>query len=220
MDTMCAYCGSNPATTDDHVFPRSIFHPKEPPKNLITVRACLACNQCYGASEEAFRNLIISGSAYDHPDGRRVWEKVHKSVRRNRKYFQDILEKATPASLKLRSGEIVQTISSPVDPKPIYRVIEKIVRGIYFKKFGVPLPPDSIQVWHEPLVPEDAPLPDEVVKFARAVLEQGPTYVIGDRVVLLDFGCDGYPPTYTGWCIRFYEEHFFIAATYAVPLLN
>jgi hypothetical protein len=58
IDDKCSvYCCSTGPLTDDHVPPRAVFtNPR--PSNLITVLACMACNQRFSRQEEEFTSLL------------------------------------------------------------------------------------------------------------------------------------------------------------------
>ncbi len=54
---LCYLCGK-PATTKDHVPPKTLFAPPRP-HNLITLPCCAECNGAYALDEEYFRNNIF-----------------------------------------------------------------------------------------------------------------------------------------------------------------
>jgi hypothetical protein len=55
----CVYCGAFGTVTGDHVPPRNLF-PKNPPKNLVTVPCCYACNQAASKNDEYFRLVVAA----------------------------------------------------------------------------------------------------------------------------------------------------------------
>jgi hypothetical protein len=53
----CALCGIRPATTRGHVPSKSLF-PQPRPDDLITVLACVGCNQGTQKEDEYFRKNV------------------------------------------------------------------------------------------------------------------------------------------------------------------
>ncbi len=86
----CIYCGE-PATTKDHVIPRSYF-PKPTPSNLMTVPACKQCNKSKQHDEDYLRTILTSARDFKETDGLadKMWLKVSGSLNRNPKILEDI----------------------------------------------------------------------------------------------------------------------------------
>ena len=71
---VCIYCQTNPKETNDHVPPKGLF--REPrPSNLITVPACLKCNNGFSGDDDYFLNLALDWPASESNDGKGVVEK-------------------------------------------------------------------------------------------------------------------------------------------------
>jgi hypothetical protein len=85
----CVYCGE-PATTKDHVPPRGLFL-DPPPRNLITVPACLRCNNSASTDDELFRIVVSIGAGMDTPESRALWDdKIFPGLRKNRRVAKDL----------------------------------------------------------------------------------------------------------------------------------
>jgi 5-methylcytosine-specific restriction endonuclease McrA len=55
----CAYCGTAPATTVDHVVPKCLFEAPLP-RNMITVPACSPCNGAKSKLDTFLRDFLVS----------------------------------------------------------------------------------------------------------------------------------------------------------------
>jgi hypothetical protein len=155
----CPLCGKVKYLTREHIPPKNLFL-KPRPTNTITVRTCKACNSSYDLDEEYFRIYITAG---EQPGsvGYSLWdEKVVKSTfirspafRHKLSNDMDMIQeyhKSHPlrfVSGHLVADKLVQNVL-PLDALRINRVVEKIVRCLYFKHFKSVLSPDS-KVWIE-----------------------------------------------------------------------
>src|SRR6516162_8292518 len=54
---MCAYCGIRPVESRDHVVPKALFG-KPTPRNMITVGACVKCNQAKSPCDDYLRDCL------------------------------------------------------------------------------------------------------------------------------------------------------------------
>src|SRR5713101_6317270 len=66
----CFLCESL-ADTRDHIPPRGFF--PVVPDNIVTVPACLQCNQSYSKDEEYFRTVVAAQCYATSPVARQVW---------------------------------------------------------------------------------------------------------------------------------------------------
>ena len=53
----CIYCGDHKSLTVDHIPPKALLM-RPYPQNLITVRACRACNQSFQKDDECTRTMV------------------------------------------------------------------------------------------------------------------------------------------------------------------
>jgi len=150
---ICPLCGNVANLTREHIPPKNLF--LEPrPKNMITVWTCEKCNSAYSKDEEYFRIYIVGG-AQPGSEGACLWdEKVEGStLQRSPKLRQELLNgmdiiqeyhKSHP--LKFVSGDLIPEervrYAMLINKERIDRVVEKIVRCLYFKHFNSVLSPD------------------------------------------------------------------------------
>jgi hypothetical protein len=141
---LCAYCG-NPATTRDHVPPEKLFTPPLP-DNLITVPACEQCNNGASDDDEVFRNelSIMAGSFGESAKAAERLQPTMRGIQRNKAMLRrmvpaaQLVERYTPSGLYLGHGYAV-----PVVPGLQQRVINRIVRGLYWHQFQTRLGDDA-----------------------------------------------------------------------------
>ncbi len=131
----CVYCGSVQNLTVDHIPPKLLF-PKPRPKNLITVPACEACNKSFSKDDENFRlRLFLSDQMDGHPDAKGQRDASLRSLTRpeakglKRSLLSNVrrIQLATPSGIYVGS-----TLGFDVDLDRIHRVVERIVRGLFF----------------------------------------------------------------------------------------
>src|SRR2546429_3258847 len=87
----CAYCGTAPATTRDHVPPKGTFSAPRP-DDLITVPSCTPCNQGASDRDERFRAYLSLHVGIDTPSTSRLWEPALRGIQRNHKLHQRLLD--------------------------------------------------------------------------------------------------------------------------------
>ncbi len=128
---LCYLCGK-PATTKDHVPPKTLFAPPRP-HNLITLPCCAECNGAYALDEEYFRNNISMIS--DHRNAREIWEATRRSYKRNPKILADIDKRILP----VKAGPILLP-AVRFDAARTNRVLIKIARELVCHHTGRKLP--------------------------------------------------------------------------------
>ena len=164
---ICPLCGNVEYLTREHIPPRNLFlRPR--PKNTITVWTCKQCNSGYALDEEYFRVYITAG-AKPGSEEYRLWnEKVVNSTLRRSPALQQklsndmdmIQEHHKSHPLKLVSGNLAPEelvpYALPFNAERIERVVEKIVRCLYFRHFKSVLSPDSkVSIGTEPLTEKE-----------------------------------------------------------------
>jgi hypothetical protein len=143
---ICALCGNEDYLTREHVPPKNLFL-KPRPKNTITVWTCKSCNASITQDEEYFRIYISAGASPDSECGHLWKEKVEKStfsrspaLRKKLSDGMDIirqhhkLEPLKDFDDNTVPDELIPNVL-PLDADRICRVIEKIIRCLYFKHF-------------------------------------------------------------------------------------
>jgi len=130
---VCVLCGQRPATTGEHIPPRSLFIKR--PEQYLVVPACEECNQSTKLDDEYLRQ-VMSASSWT-PEGLEVWSRKVAAK------FNDY--PATKAGLRNQLDEIPIELPNlgevPVrvllaDEERINRVARKMVRGLYWFHTG------------------------------------------------------------------------------------
>lgn len=202
---VCYRCGKPGATTRDHVFPAALFH-KPRPSNLIRVPACQPCNAGLQEDEQYFRFFTLLGRNYYNPAARRLWnEGMRPYIRRSPRFAVRLLrniqrlEVRTPGGIYLGRVEAHRAEDARID-----RVIEKIVRGLYYHRTREPLGDVqfTIRLFDQVAVPEDV----------RNLVLAFPLDAVGEAVSYR-FGYAKDDPRHTVTAMRFYESGIFVTLT-------
>jgi hypothetical protein len=159
----CLYCEKNQATTNDHVPPKGLF-PDPKPSDLLTVPACLECNQGYMQDDEYFRVAMAAQAAYREPNATIIWrEKIVPRlnrdpliVRPNRrplrtKILQSMIRTSITTPAGIKTGEV---LAIPFDIARTERVVKRTVQGLlwalYKRRLSLNCP---MQVFINPKIP-------------------------------------------------------------------
>src|SRR5271157_202350 len=129
----CVYCSSTANLTDEHA-PAKLIFPEPRPSDLITVKACLDCNQAGSKDAEYFRLcLCLNPLAKDMPSVVALKPAVQRSLqRRQATGFRTALLQ----SLQPEPGGIIFTI----DMGRIHLVVRRTVQCLYLHETGTKLP--------------------------------------------------------------------------------
>ena len=133
MAESCVYCGTTENLTAEHAPPKLIF--AEPrPSDLITVRACLTCNQAGQKDAEYFRwCLSVDPETEDTPGVAAIRPAVVRSLDRPQAQgFRAVMlasMKVDPPFLKIH-----------VNTSRINETVRRIVRCLYVHEVGHRLP--------------------------------------------------------------------------------
>lgn len=136
----CYLCGE-PATTREHIPPKSIF-PGPRPLDLITVPACESCNRTASKDDEYFRWLVATAAA-DEPTAQAVVEtKVLPQFRRRPALLQEIMKNAVWRAEVRSPGGIILGYKPGfrIDRPRVQRVVNRVVRGLFLRHAGRRLP--------------------------------------------------------------------------------
>jgi hypothetical protein len=157
----CCYLCENPATTRDHVPPKSLF-PKPRPNDLITVPCCAGCNTQYSRDEEHFRNNICMVVDYQH--AQQIWENTRRSYTRRPQIRAEILQRIK----EIRVGAATRPVLH-FSVERTNRVLVKIAKGLAFHHSGQRLPSETVQAD----VYQDSRIPTLVGPYLRKFREHG-----------------------------------------------
>ena len=204
---LCAICGKMPATTLDHIPPKGIF-PKPRPR-LITVPACSSCNQESSKYDESFMVYLSLHVGMDSPESKRLWERhAIKTVKHNRRLRNRLVTTMRPVYLRSPGGIITgPQMGSPWDDEAHDRVVERMIRGLYFYHFG--------EILGERVLCKVQWL-QEIDKAIYEMFEPLQQNAIGNSQVLYRYGraCD--EPLGSIWLFQFYNRHW--ASRYTQPV--
>ena len=206
----CVYCGSMSETQMDHVVPGVLF-PKPRPQ-LITVPACARCNLGFSKDEEYFVTTLVGEAvAFGSDQAEKVIKHLFHNVpdkkvprrrslaRRIKQQFQEV-EVNTNAGLHLGSTHITE-----IEEDRYNRILEKIVRGLFYIEEGRILPKDStVKV-------EIKPEPDVLETYKSRLLGMQ-WKAVGDLEVFTYCFAHGQKDN-TAWLMCFYRSTTVIAET-------
>lgn len=210
VSPLCVYCVQNEADTEDHVVPEGLFE-EAPDSGYIKVPACYACNNGLSRDEEYFLVAVLAEATVHSATANRVLDRLaedHWSGRRRRSGLAvALLKKVRPADVYSPGGIYLGTGDAlQVETDRVNRVLEKMVRGLFFHRFQRPLPRD-VTVYVE-IKPDLECLRSPVV---AAALAQAPTF-LGDVFMYRGYAApDG--PDATSWAMGFYDAVLAIGMT-------
>ena len=137
---ICAYCGRERKLTKDHVPPQLLLEHPFPP-NLWTVPACCECNESFRADDEYSRAVLtVDLRANFNSAAQSNLKALARSLQRpDGRGFAEYLAKQTAATrIVTPSGMPIMMIDP--DRKRINNTGLHILRGLYFRETGKPLP--------------------------------------------------------------------------------
>lgn len=136
---VCAHCGMPGGATDDHIPPQNLYpkESREPNQRLHSVPACRACNNSASTDDEVFKAMILSEAGANHYSQKHALDSLAGTLSQNRRlwqYFEKSIEVYMPGADGLLPR---QKVTFPREP--YFKVLERIVRGLYWRVFGRPL---------------------------------------------------------------------------------
>lgn len=194
------------------------FFPNSPPGGYIKVPACEPCNHSYHLDEQYVRTALLTEGSFANPAAQAILERLRKEaqagslarVRLAARLYNAIehVEQLSPAGLVLGAAPAVRLEVSRVN-----RVLEKIVRGLFFHESGRRL--DDRAVVYVEIKPDQAVLnrpPFSWVRsrYARPARTMGNVFVY--RVCILEDAPDS-----SIWLLGFYDSILAIAFTALEP---
>ena len=138
----CIYCGSQGPVTEDHVPPRS-FYPKDPPKNLITVPSCSACNGEFAKNDDYVRLVLTTTEgAKGNPARNELIPAVKRFAEREEskrilKSFYDSLDSGYYPNA---TGLLVKREHFVVEGARLDGFARRVVRALFYREKGHRLP--------------------------------------------------------------------------------
>ena len=201
----CYLCGET-ATTWDHVPPKSLF-PVSYQNKGHKLPACEKCNNLTSKDDDYLRDcLSITGH---NADARNVFvDKVRKGYLREyeaeRGYpkHKRIIADTFDIQMQMPDGKLIQKVKAmKMSADRLTGSFEKVVRGLYYKRFGKQIPSDySFSVHYQPQT-----LLTDLIDKARKknALNAG---MFGDTFSYMSVGIK--EDEYVGvWWLSFYQTH-------------
>lgn len=220
---ICAYCGSSDNLQNDHVPPKNLF--TKPRPELITVKACKACHSVTSKDDEYFRiKICIRNDAYRHPEARKSADTIFRSLKREtaRGLRNQFLADFRNLNLQTRSGIYVgKRLGYNVDLVRIRRVVERVVRGLYFAESGKPLGLNNeVRVFtSEELEAQPKDILDQLKNTILVPITALQPKIIGKDVFFYRHHIAPEDPIVSVWVISFYKQvPFFIMTGHSMPL--
>lgn len=167
----CIFCGKV-ADTKEHI-PAKQFFKGTPDKPLITVPSCNTCNAGFQKDEDFFRQFYVSMLMERSPEAKKLMEgEISRSITRTPALGHQMFSqmKLVDAYTKsgLYKGKMTMYAVSNSDKVRINRVVNKIIRGLFFHEFDKAMPEGWVVkiIWITPKVEKEQKL-DEMVKEPR-----------------------------------------------------
>jgi hypothetical protein len=198
----CIYCGTVGALTDDHVPPKNLF-PK-PRLGLITVPSCERCNGGFKLDDEYFR-LVITTSA-DAKVFPIAVEAIHKL--------------GTPEKVRFAKSMLLnidrENDDLNVDPSRVRRVIERVIRGLFWHHQRRALPAQAeMRVWFKCF--DGAPMDDLGFEGLLVALGQQHLHQVGKGIFSYRYVFDSDQAVRSAWYLRFFETNEVLAIVVGAP---
>lgn len=139
----CYLCGAV-ATTRDHIPPLGLF-PAPRPQNLVTAPACETCNRGSSLHDEYFRVTVATGSRDSPQSIALLHQRILPRMRQSPALIAELMTSMRWTAIRSEGGIYLgQAPAFPVDRPRIQAVIEKIVKGLYYKHNERRLPDDQV----------------------------------------------------------------------------
>ena len=145
ISSMCIYCGKA-ADTREHIPPKQFFKGTVD-KPLITVPSCNACNAGFQKDEDFFRQFYASMLMARSSEAKKLMEgEVSRSILRTpalgHQMFSQMKLVDQYTKSGLYKGKMTMYTISDSDKERINRVVTKVIKGLFFHKFGQTIPED------------------------------------------------------------------------------
>jgi hypothetical protein len=211
-DLPCAFC-DEPATTKDHVPPKSLFK-TSPPDNLMTVPACFSCNNEASYDDQWFLNYLVSDDRIkNHPEAKELNNALTRSLKRPQSTgLQEYMDRSlkrfpliTESGIYYGEGTALEN-----DFTRERRVLTRIVKGLYYHELQQHHPTENICFVYssnktyspDPKVREERC--NAILEWINAIKNE-PLRQIGNDVFSYKWGVAHDNPNATFWVLVFFE---------------
>ena len=139
----------------DHIPPKTIF-PQPIPNGveLVTVPCCKRCNGRASQDDKYFAAILSSSlAAQKRPEGIAVWERLVRGAtwyREEKGFWKGIQQNIEIRERRSPGGILLEALPAHTNYQPRFqRVLDRIVRGFFFKLRGRRVPDDFAVVVNE-----------------------------------------------------------------------
>ncbi len=213
-ERLCAYCGKPGARghmTQEHFVPKCLWEGRRPNRTL-TVWVHHDCNAVYAQDDEFFRTTLVAMNGTErHPEAVKVQEGTLSRVMKKRPgLFLRHLRNLDFGQIESPSGLYLgDAMTFSLDVPRFFRILRKVILGLYFCKIGKPLPSDHgvHLAWENRYT---RPVVEPLFPY---MLPSGGVSDFGDDVFIYKWMRDPDDDRRTFWCLGFYKAVSFFAAT-------
>lgn len=205
---LCVLCGEQPATKGDgdHLPPQCIY-PKPRPLGVPwnKVPACTPCNNAGSPDDEQFKLIIGISTGEFRENQQAVIDALAGTISKNMRLARQVLTKHQRGYGRRSGNSVVEPlVAVPFDGDAYSRVIQRIVRGLYWQQSGEILSREAeIQVIPEEFADQDLADPIRLLlSRAERVELNNATFVY--KYLLEDDGS-------SFWGLQFFQKHFVFA---------
>lgn len=205
---LCVLCGINPATKGDgdHLPPKCIY-PRPRPANIALnkVPACVPCNSGGSKDDEEFKVIVGLTTGEYRSDEKKLVDSLARTLGGNKRLARKTIGSARQVwAQNIESGLYSQMVKVSFDYAAYSRVIQRIVRGLYWQQTGTILGNAEIVVMHG-----DQPNPLLVQQIKHVLCTLDPVSLNGGaftyKCFILEEG-DSF------WALQFFKKHTVFAA--------
>ncbi|MES3017412.1 MAG: hypothetical protein V4721_06515 [Bacteroidota bacterium] len=162
-DKNCIFCLEK-ADTKEHIPAKQLFKGISG-KNLITVPSCKKCNSGFQKDEDFFRQFWVSFFIERSTEAKRLMEnEVSRSIKRKPALGWQMFKQMKPVNRFSKTGEYLGKATliniTEFDRARINRVVDKVIRGLFFQEFKQTVPKNwSITIhWITPKMEQEQKL--------------------------------------------------------------
>jgi hypothetical protein len=213
----CAYC-REPSTSKDHIPPNCVVGGKK----LITVPCCEECRKSQSKDDEYLRLLLVARlDLAEHPEIDTITEPAIRSLEYpeakglKKTVLDSIFEVDTfsPKGIYLGRLPAFKAKSAQVN-----RVIQRIVKGLFYHEFGVPLAAShNTAAWIDSSIPWERVLPTALrdrLQVLRDVIDVAPVTIVRPNVFEYRVVRGKLDPFSSVWLLVFYGKVRVIGFTF------
>lgn len=209
---LCALCGEREATTGkgDHLPPKNLYPPQwNQNVRLNTVPACRPCNGGGSRDDEEFKLIIGLTTGEFRVEQELLINSLARTMDGNKKLARRILQSSQHIYARSPGGVLHPRVAMKFDRGAYARVVERIVKGLYWMETGNAMKDKKVFVVHGDEVNGRA-VNDVKALLARTnpVSLNGGTFTY--KVLLNEEGT-------SFWGLQFFKKHTVFAFVDPIP---